>query len=113
MSTLFAILTGLGVGTGGLYILYLTELLNIPQKEAQGINLIFFFTCILSASVFNLFKRRIVKKALVPLLFFGTLSSFLTSFLVKDVESDILQKLFGVFLILLGSVGLFSGKKNT
>lgn len=111
MSAFFAVLTGLGVGSGGLYILYLTEIMKIPQKEAQGLNLFFFFTCILSASIFNLFKNRIVKKTLFPLLFFGILSSLFTSFLVQKFEGEVLKKLFGIFLIFLGALGLFSGKK--
>ena len=39
-----ATLTGLGVGSGGLYLLWLTLFTDTPQTEAQGRNLIF---CIL------------------------------------------------------------------
>ncbi len=38
-----ALLTGLGVGSGGFYLLYLTEARGLAQYEAQGLNLLFFF----------------------------------------------------------------------
>lgn len=41
-SAIIAILTGLGVGSGGLLVIYLTLVSGIDQPVAQGINLLFF-----------------------------------------------------------------------
>ena len=41
-SFLIAVLSGLGVGSGGLLVIYLTLVEKVPQLTAQGTNLIFF-----------------------------------------------------------------------
>ena len=37
-----AMLSAMGVGGGGLLVIYLTEILGMEQRCAQGINLLFF-----------------------------------------------------------------------
>ena len=39
---LSAILSGLGVGSAGIFVLYLTLIAGFPQPEAQALNLLFF-----------------------------------------------------------------------
>ena len=41
-SFLIAALSGLGVGGGGLFVVFLALFTEIPQITAQGINLLFF-----------------------------------------------------------------------
>ena len=38
----FAALAGMGIGSGGLLVLYLTLIRGTPQLSAQGFNLLFF-----------------------------------------------------------------------
>ena len=42
ISFICALLAGMGVGGGGILIIYLTLFKNLPQATAQGINLLFF-----------------------------------------------------------------------
>ena len=42
VSFLIATLSGLGIGSGGLLVIYLTLLDGMPQLRAQGVNLVFF-----------------------------------------------------------------------
>ena len=44
-----AVLAGLGVGSGGLYILFLTEILSLPHGQATLGNLLFFVAALISA----------------------------------------------------------------
>ena len=37
-----AILSGLGVGSAGLLVVFLTVVSELPQRTAQGVNLMFF-----------------------------------------------------------------------
>ena len=41
-SFVIALLTGLGVGGGGLFVVFLNMFTDIPQIKVQGINLLFF-----------------------------------------------------------------------
>ena len=111
MSFLFSLLTGLGVGSGGLYVLWLVLVLGEEQAKAQGINLLFFSLCILSATAVNIIKGRIAFGVLPPLLFFGIISGCFGAMLAKAVETELLSRLFGGFLILAGGAGLFSKSK--
>ena len=111
MSFLFACLTGLGVGSGGLYILWLTLAKDLPQAEAQGLNLIFFSLSILSASLVNAFYKRVLFKPLFVVIFFGLLVSYPAALLAKNTDTRLLSKLFGGLLVLLGTAGLFTKNK--
>ena len=111
MSVLFSILTGLGVGSGGLYILWLTLVKGIEQTKAQGLNLIFFSLCVISAPLVNYKYHRIVTRPVLIILLFGILSSVPASFLAQKINTELLSRLFGGFLVLAGGVGLFSKSK--
>ena len=48
VSFAIALLSGLGVGSGGLLVIYLTLYAGTPQLQAQGVNLVFFLFSILA-----------------------------------------------------------------
>ena len=50
-----AILSGLGVGSAGLLVVFLTAVLQVPQLTAQGMNLVFFLFSSGSALTVHLF----------------------------------------------------------
>ncbi len=111
MSFFIALMTGLGVGSGGLYVLWLVFFKNLAQGTAQGLNLLFFSTAITASTLVNFLHGRIKGKVLVPVLLFGILSSVPASFLSGQVSSQVLSRLFGSFLVVSGLAGLFSGAK--
>ena len=111
MSFLFALLTGMGVGSGGLYILWLTLIKDTPQTEAQGLNLIFFSLCVAAATCVNLRYHRIATKPIGVIIILGILSSIPASFLAKSIDTELLSKLFGAFLVAVGTIGVFSANK--
>ena len=41
-SFIIALLSGMGIGSGGLFVIYLTFMTNADQLSAQGANLLFF-----------------------------------------------------------------------
>ena len=108
MSFLFALLTGLGVGSGGLYILWLALVKGIEQTKAQGLNLVFFSLCVISATLVNYKYHRIVTRPIAVMLVFGIFSSIPAAFLAQKIDTNLLSRLFGGFLVLVGGVGLFS-----
>lgn len=111
MSVIFSILTGLGVGSGGLYILWLTLVKGIEQTKAQGLNLLFFSLCVIAATLVNYRYHRIVTRPVMIVLLFGILSSIPASFLAQKIDTELLSRLFGGFLVFAGSMVFFSKSK--
>lgn len=112
MNFLLALMTGLGVGSGGLYILYLTLLKDLSQTDAQGLNLIFFITASLAAATVNLIKKRIPLFPVLVLALSGTVGAILGSFAASKIDGRYLSVLFGILLVTLGVISLFSLAKK-
>ena len=107
-----AILSGLGVGGGNLFMVYLREGIKLDQKEAQGVNLVFFVSATFVCLIIHLVKRRIHKKIMIyaiPLVIIGGL---LGGALATSMNNGILSKLFGLFLIATGIFTLYRARRN-
>lgn len=110
-SFLSGLLGAMGFGGGAVLIIYLTSFLSFEQKEAQGINLVFFLLTGVFALTSNLKNGLVEKKHILPFLLSAVPGLVLGYFLLPLIETIILKKLFGGALILLGLKELFS-KKN-
>ena len=107
-SLVAGVLGSMGFGGGSVLIIYLVTFLEYSQKRAQGINLIFFIPCAL-ISVITYAKSHLIslKQTLsvtVPAIF-GAIIGF---FVLDYVPTEVLSKVFGLFLLCLGTVQLFS-----
>ena len=103
---LFFALAGLGVGGGGLLVIYLTGVMGMEQRSAQGLNLCFFII----ASIFSLFYYVGRRRINYPLVIFagviGAVFSVFGSYLAASLPSYTLRRLFGIFMAVAGSVSL-------
>jgi uncharacterized membrane protein YfcA len=100
------ILGGMGMGGGTLLIPILTVFLKVPQHVAQCLNLIVFVPMSLFA-LFLHFKNRLIEtKGLLFLLVPAVVFAVLSSFIAVGSPPEILQKLFGGFLVLLAVFGI-------
>ena len=96
------IIGGMGMGGGTLLIPLLTIFLYVPQKTAQGINLIAFLPMAIVALIIH-FKNKLVDfKNLLYIVIPGIIASVSFSFLASSLDNEILSFLFGNFLILIG-----------
>ncbi|MDD6313138.1 MAG: TSUP family transporter [Firmicutes bacterium] len=107
-----ALLTGLGIGSGGLLIYYLTEWVGLSQLSAGSVNLIFFIAAAAVSTVINFIKKRILKKELLVLSLSGAAGAVIGSLIASDFSDGLLKKLFGALLIVMGAIMLFSAKKK-
>ncbi len=106
-----ASLAGMGVGGGGLFVVYLTLVRGAEQQAAQGINLCFFLVLCVPCLAFYLYKRKIHVFAALIFGISGVLGTFLGAYLLSCVTPVLLRKAFGALLLASGVPALFKKKK--
>ena len=107
-----AVLSGMGVGSAGIFTLCLTALLGYPQAEAQALNLAFF---LFSAGASLLIHRRarVMPRRVILILIVCALPGALAgSYLARMLDPSILRRLFGGMLVTTGILGLVSGVRK-
>lgn len=109
---LSGILGAMGFGGGGILILYLTLFRNIPQLNAQGINLIFFIPSAVLALVLHTKNRLIDWKKALKYIGYGVIGVVLGYLFLKIIDDNTVRKIFSVILILMGVKELFSKNKS-
>lgn len=106
------LLGSMGFGGGSVLIIYLTLFLGTAQKEAQGINLLFFIPCAVISILLNLRNKLIRVRTGLWLILGGVFGIAAGSLIVDIITSPLLGKIFGGFIVLMGIVTLFSKSKN-
>ena len=102
-----AVLAGMGVGSGGIMVVWFTLAASLPQLEAQLLNLIFFAVSSVAALVINLMKKRLLAAVVLPLALGGCIFSVGGAFIAKEIDSSVLRKAFGVLMILMSAISAF------
>lgn len=105
-SLLIGALAGMGVGSGGLLVLYLTLLRDTPQLQAQLLNLLFFPVASAASLCVHLTRRRIRFAPVLLLTAGGLGGSLLGSALAQSLPEALVCRLFGGFLLLTGGFSL-------
>lgn len=100
-------LSGLGVGGGGLFALYLKFFSDYTQLELQAVNLIFFFFACFSALLLHLMHRRIYPLAVALMIGTGVVGCIIGSAVAIKIGGDMLSKLFGAMMVGAGIYSLF------
>ncbi len=93
------ILASWGVGGGTLLLIVLTLLLDVPQRTAQSINLLFFLPTAAAALLVHRkhgFLRKDLLRRLIPT---GSVFAALTAFLAPRLDTDLLRRPFGILLL--------------
>ena len=102
-----AVLSGLGIGGGGLLVIWLVLFCGTEQLAAQGINLLWFLFSSGAALIIHLIKRRLNFKLIGFLVIFGSIGALLGSLLAKNTDPGLIRSVFGVLLVLSGTLALF------
>lgn len=97
----------MGLGGGGVLLIYLTVFAGMEQLTAQGVNLLFFLPCALLALLLHAGTGLIRWKTALPCAAFGLLGALGGSLLAGRLGGDILSRIFAAGLILLGLMELF------
>ncbi len=115
MNTLYICLAGLisgllgamGLGGGGVLIVYLSFIAGVEQMRAQGINLMFFIPIALLAVIIYVKRGQIKLKRLIPYILSGLPGAVLGTYLGGLLGDGLLSKFFGGALLLLGIKEVF------
>ena len=103
------IIGGMGMGGGTILIPALVLLAGIDTKIAQSVNLLSSIPMTLIALAIHIKNKNVIFKSVIPIAVFGVLGAVFGSLLANYLSSDILKKIYGIFLLL---VGLFEVKKG-
>lgn len=102
ISFIIAILSGLGIGGGGLLVIYLALFSSIGQLQIQGINLSFFLLAASASVIVHIRKRKLYKGIILITSIAGIAGALLGCFAAKIISPEILRKIFGVLLVVSG-----------
>ncbi len=102
------VLSGFGVGGGTLLLVYLTTFAGVDQHLAQGINLLYFLPAALTALPAHWKNGYVKRQALLPAILAGLLLSGGAAWLATGLDTGVLRRAFGGFLIVLGLYELLS-----
>ncbi|MEG1621318.1 MAG: sulfite exporter TauE/SafE family protein [Oscillospiraceae bacterium] len=101
-AVLSGLMGSLGLGGGTILIIYLTTFASINQLNAQGINLMFFIPCAITAIFFHN-KNKLIKWKIVGLIVLGgIIGTFIGVYIANYLNGIWLRKIFGAFLLYIG-----------
>lgn len=106
------VLSGMGIGSGGLLVLYLSLMHHTPQLQAQGLNLLFFIFASGTSLCIHLLRRRIPALPVVLLTAAGLLGSLMGTRLSAVLPEAWVARLFGIFLIGAGAMTLLRRREE-
>jgi uncharacterized protein len=101
----------LGLGGGGVLVLFLTVFLGVSQLKAQGINLLFFIPIGLFALFFHAKKKLVDWGAALPAILCGLAGAALGCLLARFFGAGTVRRIFGAMLLILGSWELFAPQR--
>lgn len=104
---------GLGLGGGGVLVLFLTLFAGVGQLRAQGMNLAFFIPVGLFALIFHMRNHLVDFKTAWLAILLGLGGAALGSMIASHIGAPIVGKLFGTLLLVLGGWEVFAPHKKS
>lgn len=101
------VLSGFGVGGGSLLLIYMTSFAGLEQNLAQGVNLLYFLPTAATALPSHFKNGYVDKKAALPAILAGLVGTGIAAWAATAMDTGLLRKCFGVFLLYIGLRELF------
>lgn len=112
VSLLSGLTASLGLGGGFVLVIYLTAFANMPQIQAQGVNLFFFVPIAVLSLILHGKNKLLDRKPLLPAILGGVVGVGIGFVLGNWLGSEWLSKLFAVFILIVGLKELFHRKQS-
>lgn len=106
------IISGMGIGGGTILIPALALFSGLDQKMAQSVNLLYFIPTALVALYFHKKNHQIQTDVLKPIILFGLVGALCGAFIAVSLSAELLRKLFGGFLFVMGVMEFFKKEKT-
>lgn len=106
------LLGAMGMGGGGILVIFLSLCTDISQGNAQGINLLFFIPIAILSVIMYQHKKLIKWKIVLPFALAGVCFSFVGAYVANVIEPIWLRRGFGILLLIMGIRELFSKDKK-
>ena len=97
-----AVLSGLGVGSGGLLVIWLTMVEGMDAISARGLNLLFFIFSASAALIFHVLRKRLRYRLVIFMAAFACIGTVAGSYVGSYISSSALRHVFGYMLIASG-----------
>lgn len=114
MNIVIGFLTGIaasmGLGGGFILIIWLTLFKGMAQSAAQGVNLLFFLPVALLSVIIHAKNKLIDKEILLRAVAAGVAGAALGCFLSFGLGDELLRKMFGGIVAVVGLRELFHKK---
>ena len=112
MATLIALLSGIGIGSGGLLVIWLTMIEGIDAETARGLNLLFFVFSASAALLVHLLKGRVKPKLVAKLSLMSCIGTLVGVYAGARINPLLLKKIFGAMLLISGIYTLAGSLKK-
>lgn len=106
------IISGMGIGGGIILIPVLTIFLGFDQKTAQGITLLYFIPTAVFALIVHIKNKTIDYKIALKLISTGIFGAAIGAYCMQFISTQLLGKIFSVFLLTVGIYQVVSGIKD-
>lgn len=106
---LAGIIGGMGMGGGTILIPALVLFAHIDPKIAQSVNLLSSIPMTIFALIIHIRNKNVVFSLVIPIAIFGVLGAICGSFVANYLSSEILKKVFGGFLLIVGCIEIKKG----
>ncbi len=111
VGALSGVIASMGLGGGFVLLIWLTLHDGMHQRQAQGVNLLFFLPIALISVVMHLRSGLIDKRLVLAMIPGGVAGAVLGALASQMVGNDILRKIYAIFLLFFGLRELF--RKST
>ena len=109
---LIAVLSGMGVGSGGLLVIYQTLDRDAPPLTAQGVNLLFYLFSAGASLFVHATRRQLQGKLILTLAGAGLVGAWFGAALARQLDPTLLRRLFGGMLVASGTIVLLRKDKK-
>ena len=107
-----SVIAAMGLGGGTVFLTAAVMFFGFPQMQAQGINLLLFIPSAVIATIINSKNGLIQKEKIGFTAVFGCLFAVLGFLLAKNIDKQLISKIFALFLIFAGLKELFTKEKE-
>lgn len=107
------VLASMGLGGGFVLVVWLTLFMDVEQKAAQGINLLFFLPIAFLSLCIHLKNGLVNKKIVKKLALGGIVGAIVGTLGIRLIDNSGLRIMFALFLLAFGLKELFSPIKTS